>query len=204
NNEGVELYKQKKYSDSEVNFRKALEKESNPITVFNLGDAYFKQKKYEDAIKSYQDVISKTDDRNLKAKSYYNIGNSNLLSNKLTESIEAYKNSLKINPKDEDAKYNLSYAMRLLQMQKQNQQKNEQKKDQKQNQDQQKNQNEQQKQDKQSKDEQKQAQQKQQREVKISKEEAEKILNALKSNEKDLQKKLRKVAGVKVKVAKDW
>jgi len=38
----------------------------------------------------------------------------------------------------------------------------------------------------------------------MSKEEAEQILNALKENEKDIQKKLRQKTGVRVKTDKDW
>jgi len=154
----------------------------------------------------------------------HNIGNSLLKSQKLEESVNAYKNGLKLNPNDADTKYNLSYALSLLK-DKQNQQKNdqnnkEQKKDNKQNKDgQNKDQNKQdnkdQNQDKQNQQNQNQQQQNQkdqqtkqdalkQKPSKISKEESERILNALKNNEKDLQKKLRKKAGNVVRTEKDW
>src|SRR5690606_13377004 len=73
---------------------------------------------------------------------------SDLKSQKYKESIEAYKNALKINPDDMETKYNISYA--LKQMEKQNQQQqnqqNQQNQDQK-NDDQQQNQDQQQQQD---------------------------------------------------------
>ena len=206
-NEGVALYDGKKFADAEVNFRKGLEKEpDNFIAHFNLGDSYFKQEKYEDAVKSYQNALSKTNDDRYKAKTHYNIGNSLLKSGKLKESIEAYKNSLKLNPNDNDAKYNISYALKLLQQQQDQQQNKDQNKDQ--NQDQNKDQNKQEQQNNQDQQDQKQndqqQKQQQQQEQKMSKEEAERVLNALKENEKDIQKKLRQKTGVRIKTDKDW
>jgi len=222
NNDGVEQFNQKKFNDSEINFRKGIEKDSSAsVPYFNLGDAYYKQKKYEDALKAYQTALSKTKDKDLKGKAYYNIGNTLLDGNQLKESIEAYKNSLKMNPKDEDAKYNLSYAIKKLreeenkqkQQNKQNDKNKDDKKDKskdKQNDKQNKDnkgqkQNEKQNQQDQNKDKQDQQKQQQQRQQpKMSKEQAQQILNALKDNEKDMQKKLRKKVGERVKVEKDW
>jgi Ca-activated chloride channel homolog len=218
NNNGVEKYKDKKFADAEVNFKKGLDKApDNFITNFNLGDAYYQQKRYDEALKSYNAALSQAKTKNEKAHVYHNIGNSLLKSSKLKESIEAYKNSLKLNPNDEETKYNLSYALNMLKnQQKQNQNKNQQNKDQnknqKQNKDQnkdQKNKDQQNKQDRQNQNKQKNqtAQQdatKQKQQNKISKQEAERILQALKNNEKKLQKKLRKQKGKPIKTDKDW
>jgi tetratricopeptide (TPR) repeat protein len=224
NNDGVEQFNQKKFGDSEINFRKGIEKDSlASIPYFNLGDAYYKQKKYDEATKAYQMVLSKTKDKELKGKAFYNIGNSLLDDNKLKESIEAYKNALKMNPKDEEAKYNLSYALKKLKeeenQKKQNKKDDKQddknkedqdKKDDQQNKDD-KNKDKNDKQDQQNqnqndkKDQDKQMQQQpQNQKPKMSKEQAEQILNALKDNEKNMQKKLRKKVGEQVKVEKDW
>jgi len=208
-NDGVNLYNEKKFSDAEVNFKKGSENAPDNFEAkFNLGDAYYKQQRYDEAIKSFQSALAnaKTDEE--KAKIYHNVGNSLLKAQKLKESIGAYKESLKLNPNDQETKYNLSYALNMLKNQNQNQkqnQKNDKNKDQ--NKDQQKQNQDQQKQDQQKQDQQKQNQQQQnqkQKEQKISKEEAERILDALKNNEKDLQKQLRRVRGQKVKTEKDW
>ena len=220
NNDGVEQFNQKKYGDSEINFRKGIEKDSAAVVpYFNLGDAYYKQKKYDEAMKAYQTVLSKTKDKELKGKAFYNIGNSLLDDNKLKESIETYKNSLKMNPKDDEAKYNLSYALKKLReeenqkkqdkkddKQKDKQNKDQNKKDDKQNKDDKnKDKQDQQNQNKNDKkDQDKQQQQPQNQKPKMSKEQAEQILNALKDNEKNMQKKLRKKVGEHVKVEKDW
>jgi Ca-activated chloride channel homolog len=209
-NEGVDLYKDKKFSDAEVNFKKGSEKNpENFEAKFNLGDALYKQQRYDEAIKSFQSALVNARNDEERAKLYHNVGNSLLKSQKIKESIGAYKEALKLNPNDQETKYNLSYALDMLNNPKQNQQQKDQNKDQnkdqqnqnKQNQDQQ--QQEQQKQDQQKK-EQQQQQSQQQKEQELTKKEAEKILNALKENEKDLQKQLRKIKGQRVKTEKDW
>jgi tetratricopeptide (TPR) repeat protein len=202
-NDGVEKYNEQKFADAEVNFKKGTELDpENFEAQFNLGDAYYKQQRYDEAMKSFQSALAlaKTDEQ--KAKIYHNVGNSLLKSQKIKESIGAYKEALKLNPNDQETKYNLSYALNMLNNQDQNQQQqnenNEQEKDE--NEDQQ-NQNQQQQNQQQ---EQKENEQQQQREQEITQQEAERILEALKENEKDLQKKLRKIRGQRVKTEKDW
>ncbi|MCU7495944.1 MAG: tetratricopeptide repeat protein [Ignavibacteria bacterium] len=202
-NDGVELYKQKKYSDSEANFKKGAEKAPNNFnSYFNLGDAQYKQGRYDEAAKSYQQALLKTQDKLQKASTYHNIGNSLLKSQKVEESIGAYKKALKLNPNDAQTKYNLSYALNLLKQQQNNKnnKNNKQNKDNKQNQ----NKNDQNKNDQNKNDQNNRKQNESQDRNKMSKEEAERILNALKNNEQDLQKKLRKHEGRPVKTDKDW
>lgn len=207
-NDGVDLYKEGKFADAEVNFKKGLEKKPDLFQGhFNLGDAYYKQGRYDEAIQSYKNALSFTEDKLNKAKVFHNIGNALLKSQKYQESIEAYKNALKLNPDDMETKYNLSYALNMLkQKQNQNQnQKNQDKNQNKQNDDKKNNQdrNNQDKQNQQDKEQNKQNQPQQQKNQ-ITKEDAQRILEALKNNEQDLQKKLRKIKGRAVVVDKDW
>ncbi len=221
-NDGVDKYEEKKYSDAELDFRKVVESSPKNFDAnFNLGTSYYKQEKYDDAIKSFTSAFESAKDIESKAKVFHNIGNSLLKSNKLEQSIEAYKNALKFNPNDQDTKYNLSYALEMLKNKdkdkndKNKNDKNDQKKDDQKNQ---QNQN----QDQQSQDQNKQDQQQnpqpkdqeskqdntkqpqESKDVKISKDEAQRILDALKNNEKDLQKLLRKKSGKVKKTDKDW
>ncbi|MDP2039133.1 MAG: tetratricopeptide repeat protein [Ignavibacteria bacterium] len=205
NNDGVDLYNEKKFADAEVKFKKSLEKDPQLFQGhFNLGDSYYKQGRYDEAIQSYKNSIGLTDDKEKKSKAFHNIGNALLKQQKYEDGIGAYKNALKTNPNDLETKYNLSYALNMLkqnQDKKNQQNKNDKNKDQKKDQQQQ----QQDKQDKkdQNKDEQKQQQQ-QQPKNQISKEEAQRILEAMKNNEKDMQKKLRKVKGKPYSTDKDW
>ena len=215
-NKGVDLYKEGKPSDAEVNFKKGLEKAPKNYTAnFNLGDAYFKQKKFNEAIKSYQKALTESKTNEQKAQVYHNIGNSLLKDKKIDQSIAAYTQALKLNPNDQDTKYNLSYALSQKNNQKNNKNKNknnqDKTKDNKNNKDQQnKNQNkkdqnkQQNQQNKNEQNKQDQKQQQQPQKNQISKADAERILNALKNNEQALQKKLRRKTGKVVKTDKDW
>lgn len=201
NNDGVDLYKTKKYADAEVKFKKGLEKDPEMFQGhFNLGDAYYKQGRYDEAIQSYKNSLQFTEDKEKHSKVYHNIGNSLLKQQKYQESIGAYKNALKQNPDDLETKYNLSYALNMM---KQDQQKNKNDKNKDKNKDQQKDQ-QQQNQDQKDQDKDKQQNQQQQQKNQISKEEAQRILEALKNNETNTQKKLRKVKGKPVVTDKDW
>jgi tetratricopeptide (TPR) repeat protein len=204
NNDGVDLYKEKKFADAEVKFKKSLEKDPQLFQGhFNLGDSYYKQGRYDEAIQSYKNSIGLTDDKEKKSKAFHNIGNALLKQQKYEDGIGAYKNALKTNPNDLETKYNLSYALNMLKQNqnKQNQQnKNDKNKDK--NKDQQ--QQQQDKQDKKDQNKDQQKQQQQQPKNQISKEEAQRILEAMKNNEKDMQKKLRKVKGKPYSTDKDW
>lgn len=113
-NDGVDLYKEKKFADAEVNFKKGTEKSPESFEAkFNLGDAYYKQQKYPEAIIAFQQSLTNAVEDNQRAKVYFNVGNALIKHQKINEAIRAYKESLKLNPDDIDAKYNLSYALKL-------------------------------------------------------------------------------------------
>ena len=205
--EGNKFFKDGKYIDSEVNYKKSLEKNKESQTgIFNLGDALYKQGKYDEAAEQFQNIIAKNTDKETKAQAFHNLGNTLLKSQTIPESIQAYKNSLKMSPADKDTKYNLEYAQTLLKQQQQQQQQKQDKKGQQKQDKQDKKQDqkqEEQKQDKQKQEQQKQ-QQAQQQKQKISKEDAERMLEALKNEEKDVQKKLQKKVPARISIEKDW
>jgi len=207
-NNGVNLYNKGKYVDSEVEFKKGLEKTPDNFQAnFDLGDSYYKEGKYEEALRNYSEALSKAATENQKAAVYHNIGNALLKDQKYRESIGAYENSLKLNPNDVATKYNLSYALDMLKnnpQNKNNQNQNDKNKNDQNNHQQNKNQQDQNKNDQ--KDSQKnQPQQNQQsNQNQISKDQAQAIFNALNNDEKNLQKQLRRMKGEPVKTDKDW
>jgi hypothetical protein len=202
--EGNREYDKEKFSESEISYRRAIDKnKESSDAIFNTGDALYKQKKFEEAGKQFIENHNMNEDKKKKSSSLYNLGNSLLMANKVQESIDAYKGSLKLNPKNPEAKYNLAYAQDLLkqQQQQQNQDKQDQNKDQQDKHDQ--NKDQQNKQD-QNKDQQQQQQQQQPQE--ISKEDAERVLNALANDEKNVQEKVKlaKALKAKVRTVKNW
>jgi tetratricopeptide (TPR) repeat protein len=208
--EGNHTYETGKFNDAEVSYRKALEKDPKSVPAqFNLGDAQYKQQRFEESARSFHDASAAATPSD-QAAACYNLGNTLFKSNQFAESAEAYRRALKLNPSDDDARYNFLMARdRLKQQQQQNKDKNKNKnKEQKQqNQpknDQQKQQNQQQDQRPQNQEAKQDRTQQQQQRNQMPKEEAERILEAMKNNEKAVQKQLRKRDAVRVKVEKDW
>lgn len=222
--QGNKEFESKDYDESEVLYRKAmdLDEKKTHKPVFNIGDALYKQEKYEDAADQFINLADYELSNEEKAKIYHNLGNSLLKQKKYKESIEAYKNALRKNPNDMDTKYNLVYAQKKLdeqQQQNQNQDQNKDKNKDQQNQDKNKDQQDKENEDKQDQNQdknqqnkedqnkdQKQDQQQQQQKPEISKEDAERILQALANDEKKTQQKVKeqKAAAAKVKVEKEW
>ena len=206
--QGNREYDNKTYDKSEVLYRKALEKNDASVTSeFNLADALYKQEKYDEAGRKFENLAPGETDKTRLGAIYHNLGNSLLQSQQLEQSIEAYKNSLRNNPKDLETKYNLAYAMSLLQQQQQQQNK-DQNKDQQQNKQDQRQKNQQnQQQDQQQQQQQEKDQQEQQSQPEhISKEDAQRILEALRLDEQQVQEKLQKekAATKMIKVLKEW
>lgn len=159
------------------------------------------QKFSKQAVGSYENVAQSIDNKEEINKTQYNLGNAHLLSGDVKKSIESYKEALRNNPKDEDARYNLAFAQHLQKQQQQQQQ--QQQNDQQQKQDQQE---QEQKKEQEQKQDQQQQQQQQKQQEQLTKEEAQKMLEALMKQEKDLQEKLKKKKrkAQRVKIEKDW
>lgn len=216
--EGNKQYEQKKFNEAEINYRKSLNtKENEFIGNYNLGNTFYQQGKYDEAKQQFEIAAgSKEPNKKELSNTYHNLGNTLLKNNKYEESIEAYKQSLKLNPSDNDTRYNLAYAKSKLQQQQQQNKDNKQDKNKDQKKDdksQQQKDKEQQQKDKEQQQKDQQAKQdeskkdnpeKQANKDKISKEDAEKILQALNNDEKKTQKKMNVKERVKVSIEKEW
>ena len=249
NREGNRLYKDGRIDEALSKWRDAqIENPDNDKLHYNIGNGLHEQKSYKDAFKEYEKSLDSKNSE-LRSKAYYNIGNTRYRMGELPEAIEDYKKCLEINPKDEDAKYNIEFIKKRLkeqpkkedQQQKESRQKKEEENQQKQGQysksqeerraEQQKDQaaseaqNPEEDKEKQEKANQAQGEKQQGQEEKkearsgeekqkssgeetkgkMSKEDAVRLLDAMKDDEKDLQKELRNqpVEG-QYRVDKDW
>jgi len=205
---GNKFYKEQKYNQATEKYTNALQKEpNNSIAIFNQAAAMYQLGEYEKAETYFDGLAKQSKNPELISKSLHNLGNAFYKKEDYEKSVAAYKQALKINPKDVDTKYNLMMALNKLKNNQNNQ--NQQNKDNQQQQDQQnKNQQQQQNQNQQQKNNQQQAtnNQQQQKQQGMSKEEAEKLLEALGNEENKTQQKLGQQKGEpqKVKVKKDW
>ena len=89
-------------------YRKAIEKNpKNPQAPFNLGNALMAQKKDSVAIEQFEAASRLETNPLRKAKSFHNIGVICQTHKMYGEAIEAYKNALRLNPNDDETRYNL-------------------------------------------------------------------------------------------------
>lgn len=195
--EGNRLYRQKQYAQAEVLYRKAIAKKAdNPQAVYNLGCALMMQQKDSAAIVQYENATKLEKNKLRQSKSWHNIGVICQGHKMYGEAVRAYEQSLRLNPSDDETRYNLALCKQLNKnnpQQDKNQQdkKNEEKEDDK---------GQQQKKDK--KDQQKEEQPKEQ----MSKDNAERLLDAAVQNEKATQQRLKKAMQQprKKQLQKNW
>lgn len=188
---GNRLYRQQNYAKAEIEYRKALSKTpSNPQALYNLGTALLMQQKDSAAVEQLQNAAKTETSKYRKAMAWHNIGVACQKHKLFSEAIKAYEESLRNNPADNETRYNLALCMRQQKNQKNHdkqQDKNKQKQNNKDkdNKDKNKDKNQDKNQDKQQK-------QQQQQQEKMSKDNAEQLLNYAEQEEKQTQQRLKK------------
>lgn len=129
---GNSEYKRKKYPEAELEYRKALNVSPNMKEAsFNLGVALQQQKKEDEAIKQYEKSLELLKDSVQQAHAYHNIGNAYCMKEEWEKAIDAFKKALRLKPSDMDTKYNLAFAQSKLKQQQQQQQQDQKNQDQK-------------------------------------------------------------------------
>ena len=180
---GNKLFSDSIYAESEINYRKSLEQDQDFFKAkYNLANSVFKQERYDESESLYSSILNQSEVKEENNKVQYNLATSQLKQNKFNEAIENYKKYIKKNPQDEDAIYNYCYAKKMLEQQQDNQEQQ------------------------QNKQEQQQDKQEQQKKEQMSKEDIEKLLNAIQNQEKETKEKLQKNKKQKRtrKITKDW
>ncbi len=229
---GNRQYNKGEYEASIGRYEEALKAAPGQFeATYNLGNALYKAERFDRAeqtmVQAAADSLRSDAER---AEAFYNLGNAQFKQQKYKEALESYKQSLRLNPADMEAKYNYAYTKRLLDQdqnggggndqQNQNQDQNQQDQQNQQQQNQGQNQNQDQKQDQQNQDQQNQGQNPQDQNGKpdqqeqgegqptpsgISPQEQEQMLDAIQAQEDKTQEKLKeKAKGVVVRGKKNW
>lgn len=209
---GNRLFNDSVFVDAEVNYRKALEvNPKSTVSMYNLGNTLSQQQKFEDAMEQYVSATSIEKDKSKLAQIYHNMGVLFQAGKDYAKAVDAYKMSLRNNPKDDETRYNLALAQKMLKDQQQNQQNQDQNQDkdkdqQKQDQNQDQNKDQQKDQKKDEKKDQQQPPKPEKQDNKMSKENAEQLLNSVMQDEKDVQDKVKKQQKVLQggRLEKDW
>ena len=196
---GNKKYEKDNFTEAEIAYRKSID--VNPRStegIFNLGNALYKQEKYPEALEQYQLIAGQgerllredSDNRVRVSNVFHNFGNIGMKNKDYQKSIEAYKQALRLNPLDEETRYNLALAQKLLQdqeQQPQDQQQDQQEQEQQEQQEQQQDQNQQDQPQKEQK-----TQEEPQQNEQMSRDNAQQILDAFLQDEKDTQEKVKK------------
>lgn len=227
---GNRLYDDSLFVKAEENYLKAADVNPDmPQASFNLGNTYIAQQKAQEAMEQFRktagllearknDPSVQANPRELEkvkkelAAAYHNEGIVFHASEQYDKAVESYKQALRNNPNDDETRYNMILAQKMLKQQQNQQQDQQDQQDQQQDQqdqqqdqqDQQQNQQNQQ-QDQQDQDEQQQQQQPQSEEM--SKENAEQLLQAAMQDEKEVQERVQQQmmqVSPKKQLEKDW
>ncbi|EGF55543.1 tetratricopeptide repeat protein [Bacteroides fluxus] len=202
---GNRFFKDSVYVDAEVNYRKALE--ANPqstVSMFNLGNTLTQQNKLQEAMEQYVGATKVEKGKSNLAQIYHNMGVIFHSQKDYAKAVEAYKQSLRNNPKDDETRYNLALAQKMLKDQQQDQQ-NQNQDQNKQDQQKEQDKKDQNKQDQKQNQDQQQKSQPEKKDNEMSKENAEQLLNSVMQDEKDIQDKVKKQQVLQGgRLEKDW
>ena len=199
--EGNKLYESEKYTESEIAYRKSLE--VNPRSTegtYNLGNSLYKQGKFPEAAEQYQliagqgeKMVATPEGKARLSEVYHNMGNIFMQNKDYGKAVEVYKQSLRLNPKDDETRYNLALAQKLLSdQQNQDQSQDQQNDDKQENKDQKDDQQQQQQQQPQDDQKQDKTQEQPQSNAQMNKANAQHQLDAFLQDEKDTQEKVKK------------
>lgn len=135
---GNEAYRSNDYAKAETYYRDALQEDKNSsVALFNLALTLLRKngnplankeqeqgkqdKALTDPVDMFNEVIALNRDENLVASAFYNLGNMYFDAGNYAESIQQYKNVLRLQPDHIKARQNLRVAQLKLEEQKQNQ-----------------------------------------------------------------------------------
>ena len=193
---GNREFKKGEFREAELDYKRALVEDSTSITAkYNLGNALYRTESYSEAelyLKGLGDSL-KSVSPSRASDCFHNSGNLALKQKKYQEAVDAYKESLRLEPDNFETKSNLAYAQKMLkeQQQQQQQQNQNQQQDQKDQQDQDQN-KEQDQQNQDNQQNQQNQQQQQQDQPQITPQAAQQMLQAIEDKEKQTQDKVKK------------
>jgi Ca-activated chloride channel family protein len=113
-----QLYEAGKYLEAYEAYQRVLRQEGGPEVRYNTANTLYRMRQYTDAAKNWRDAVNTAPAQ--KENAFYNMGNAyvraaqdaNALSRYLDRAVEAYEEALRINPNDQEAKWNLEVALR--------------------------------------------------------------------------------------------
>lgn len=212
---GNREFKREKFEKSVDSYQEALKHDPNSFEAkYDLASALYRTERYEKAEKTLQAIVSdSTRTEKERGEVAYNLGNAQFAQQKYKEALSSYRQAMRCNPNDEDAKFNYAFTKLLLQQQQQQQQSQDQNQENKDNQDKEQNEQNQDKQNQEGQDKQQPQNQEdknkeqeggQRPEGSMTPEQQEALLQAIQAEEDKTQDKLKEKAAVLVKGRRNW
>ncbi len=100
---------------AEADYRKAISlNPKDEIGKYNLGTAYYNKEMNANAMQRFLQAASVASNKTEKHKAFHNLGNTFMNDKKYKEAVETYKNALRNNPTDDETRYNLALAKKML------------------------------------------------------------------------------------------
>lgn len=211
--DGNDQFAKKAYAEAEANYRKSKSMNEKKVEAsYNLGDAIYRQNQPAEAKWAFAKAAEKAKEKPQKHYAYHNLGNSFMREKAYDKAVEAYKNALRNNPKDEETRYNYALAKKMLKENppKKNDKKKDKNKDKDKDKDKDKNkdqnQNKNQNPNNKPEDKKDQNQNPQPKPGNVPKDRLQNLLDAVNNEEKKIQDRVnaRKVKGKPVDEDKDW
>ena len=216
---GNRQFKREQFEKSVDSYQRALQHDSTSFEAkYDLASALYRTERYEKAEKTLLGIVNDTTRTELeRGEVAYNLGNTQFAQQKYKEALSSYRQAMRCNPNDEDAKFNYAFTKRLIQQQEQQQQQQNQDQNQDNKEQNQDKQNQQDNQNQQGEDKQDQQQQPQNQDSKekqqqgeqrsegaMTPEQQEALLQAIQAEEDKTQDKLKEKAGVLIRGSKNW
>ena len=214
---GNRQFKREQFEKSVDSYQRALQHDSTSFEAkYDLASALYRTERYEKAEKTLLGIVNDTTRTELvRGEVAYNLGNTQFAQQKYKEALSSYRQAMRCNPNDEDAKFNYAFTKRLIQQQQQQQNQDQNQDNKEQNQDKQDQQNQQDKQNENKQDQQQQQPQSQDgkeeqqqgeqpQEGAMTPEQQEALLQAIQAEEDKTQDKLKEKAGVLIRGSKNW
>ena len=208
---GNRQYERGDFDTSLDSYARALREDPTCFEAkFNTANGQFRKElidKSEQTLRKLAQDSTRTDIE--RGEVAYNLGNTLFVQQRLEEALNCYRDAMRLNPDDKEAKFNYALTKELLKQQQnqqqQQQQNQDQNQDQDQNQKQDQNQQEQPQDQEQNEDKQDQKEQEQQpQEQQISEQEQQAMLEAIQAQEDKTQDKLKEKKGVLIRGGKNW
>ncbi|MCD6273979.1 MAG: VWA domain-containing protein [Deltaproteobacteria bacterium] len=124
-----ELYQQGHYQEAEKAFiKKDMDHPEDVRNRYNRGCASFQNSNYEGATAAFRSALKRTDDKKISFRAAYNLGNSLFKQGDMQAAADAFKQAIKLNPGDEDSRYNCELALKMVEERRKQEEKKQQEK----------------------------------------------------------------------------